>query len=141
MATQAPTPVADTGRDVRLVGVLLLGLVVVAVQPLPFSLAGIPMGVLAAVLALRALGRLGRIRRAGGRPRGQVALSAGMGLAAVVTLNLLSEAVIYPVSAELESCLAGALTNTARERCETEHQQRLEEFLAPWFERAGLTPP
>jgi hypothetical protein len=129
MATETATPVDDVRRDVRLVGILLLGLIVAALQPLPFSLAGIPFGILAVLLAIRALTRLGKLRRAGGQVRGQVALSAGLGLAAVVTATLVSEAVLYPLAAEREQCLAGAVTNTARERCENEHQQRLEDFL------------
>ena len=128
MATETATPVEDARRDVRLVGVLLLALIIASVQPLPFSLAGIPFGVLTVLLAVRALGRLGRLRRAGGRPRGQLALSAGMGLAAVVTATLLSQAVTYPVAAEREECLAGAVTNVARQICEDQHRERLEDW-------------
>jgi hypothetical protein len=131
MATTPATPVHDVSRDVRLVGIMLLALIVVTYLPLPFKLAGIVFGLVTVVLSVRALGRLGQLRRRGGRPRGQVALSAGMGLASVVTVMLGYEAITYPVAADREQCLAGALTRGAREQCEEQYRERIEDFLEP----------
>jgi len=131
MATTPATQVEDVRRDVRLVGMLLLALIVVSYLPLPFKLAGIAFGLVTVVLSIRALNRLGRLRRAGGRPRGQVVLSAGMGLAAVVTLMLGYEAVTYPVAVDRERCYAGAVTRGAREQCEARYRERMEDFLEP----------
>jgi hypothetical protein len=131
MATTPATPVEDVRRDVRLVGVLLLALIVVSYLPLPFKLAGIAFGLVTVAVSIRALGRLGRLRRDGGQPRGQVALSAGMGLASVVTLMLGYEAATYPVAVDRERCLAGAVTRTAREQCELQYRERIQDFLEP----------
>ena len=131
MATTPAAPVEDVRRDVRLVGVLLLALIVVAYLRLPFKLAGIAFGIVTVVVAIRALTRLGRLRRAGGQPRGQLALSAAMGLASVVTVMLGYEAVTYPVAVERERCLAEAVTLVAREHCEQRYRERIEDFLEP----------
>ena len=131
MATTPAPPVEDVRRDVRLVGILLLALIVVSYLPLPFKLAGIAFGLVTVVLSIRALNRLGRLRRAGGQPRGQLALSAGLGLASVVTVMLGYEALTYPVAVDRERCLAGAVTLGAREQCEERYRERIEDFLEP----------
>jgi hypothetical protein len=131
MSTTPATTVEAVRRDVRLVGILLISLIVVAYLPLPFKLAGIAFGVVTVALSIRALGRLGRLRREGGRPRGQLALSAGMGLASVVTLMLGYEALTYPVAADREECLSGAVTLASRERCEEQYRERIDQWLEP----------
>jgi hypothetical protein len=133
MATTPAPAVDDLRREVRLVGVLLLALIVVSQLALPFRLAGIAFGVAAVALSIRSLGRLARLRRAGGRPRGQVALSAGMGLAGVVTVLLLLDALLYPVAIEHQRCLAGAVTRTARQDCDQQAERDTREHLDQIF--------
>ena len=140
MATTSATPVDDARRDVRLVGILLLSLIVITYLPLPFRLAGIAFGLLTIVLSIRGLHRQGKVRRAGGKPQGQIALSVGLGLASVVTMLTMTDAVIYPIAAERERCLAGAVTRTASELCEARHRERLEDLLEPLRQRTGMTP-
>jgi hypothetical protein len=140
MATTEAPAVDDLRRGVRLVGILLLSLIVVSQLPLPFRLAGIAFGVAAVVVSLRALGRLSQLRRAGGRPPGQVALSVGMGLASVVTVLLLVDAVAYPVEYEHQRCLAGAMTNTAREDCDRQAELDTREHFEGIFGDLGERP-
>ena len=135
--TQAPA-VDDLRRGVRLVGVLLVSLVVVSQLPLPFRLAGIAFGVATMAIAVRSLGRLSRLRRAGGRPRGQVTLSAGLGLAGVVTVLLLVDALAYPVAIEHQRCRADAITRTAQAECDSRQQQDAREHFENLFGRLGL---
>jgi hypothetical protein len=65
----------------------------------------------------------------GGRAPGRLPVSVGLGVAGVVLLFLLAEAAFYPLVADLERCLAGANTNTARARCQDESQQRLTDLV------------
>jgi hypothetical protein len=135
--TQAPA-VDDLRRGVRLVGVLLVALVVVSQLPLPFRMAGIGFGVAAMALAVRSLSRLSRLRRAGGRPRGQVTLSASLGLAGVVTLLLAAEALAYPVAMEHQRCRAGAITRTAQAECDRQQEEAAREHFERLFGSLGL---
>ena len=130
--TQAPV-VDDLRRGVRLVGVLLVSLVVVSQLDLPFRLAGIAFGVATMAVAIRSLSRLARLRRAGGRPRGQVTLSAGLGLAGVVTVLLVAEALAYPVAMEHQRCLSGAVTRTAQGECDRRQEQDVRDHFERMF--------
>jgi len=138
MATTEAPAVDDLRRDVRLVGVLLVSLVVVSQLALPFRLAGIAFGVASMAISLRSLGRLSRLRRAGGRPRGQLTLSAGLGLAGVVTMLLLAEALAYPVAMDHQRCLAGAVTRTAQDECDRQQEKDAREHFERLFGNLGL---
>lgn len=138
--TQAPA-VDDVRRGVRLVGVLLVSLVVVSQLALPFRLAGIAFGLATMAIAVRSLGRVSRLRRAGARPRGQVTLSAGLGLAGVVTVLLLVDALAYPVAMEHQRCRADAITRTAQAECDRQAEEGTREHFEDIFGKLGLEPP
>jgi hypothetical protein len=113
----------------RLYAVVLVGLIIVAQLPLPFRLGGIALGLGALWIGVRLLLRMARLRRAGGRPRGAVPVSVGLGLAAVVLLLLVAEAAYYPLAADLDRCRSQANTKTAQAACERDAKSRIDELV------------
>jgi hypothetical protein len=112
-------------RASQLVGVLVLAMLLVLQLPLPFRLAGLAFGGAAIYLAMSGLVTLSRKRRRDGeRARGHLALAVGIGLAAVMTLRLLSEAAVYPLIAEYERCQDRANTRVAQEACVDQFEAR-----------------
>lgn len=128
MAGVAEATQRARGR-IRLFGLLMAALLIVMTLPLPFRLAGIAFAAGAIFMAIRSLAALASLRRLGVRSRGQVGLSLGLGVAAVLLLFLAAELAYYPVVADFERCSAGANTRTAQQACEQRSQQRLDEIL------------
>ena len=128
MAGVAEATQRARGR-IRLFGLLMAALLIVMTLPLPFRLAGIAFAAGAIFMAIRSLTALASLRRLGVRSRGQVGISLGLGVAAMILLFLAAELVYYPVVADFERCSAGANTRTAQQACEQRSQQRLNEIL------------
>ena len=126
-------PVADGARfreRLRLFLILLLALVVVTQLELPFRLAGLVLGLAAGWTAVRLLAQLGSGRAGAGQgARSWVLVIGGLGLAGVLTLLLLAEAVYYPLVSDLEKCLAGANTQTAQQACQDASKDRLDRLV------------
>lgn len=113
----------------RLYVVLLFAVVVCLQLELPFRLAGIGFGAATIWVGALVLAQLSRQARRGVRPRGQLAVSLGIGLTGVMLSLLLRDAAFYPLVSEHESCLAGAQTKTAREACDEDAVERTEDFI------------
>ena len=117
-------------RHVQLFALLMFALVVVWSLSLPWALAGIAFAVAAAWAGVVSLVDLARLRRAGQPGRGTWLVAAGLGLTAVLLLSLISRAIYYPIIAERERCLAGALTDTAAQACQEHAQDRIDNLLS-----------
>lgn len=115
--------------QMRLYVVLLLSVVLCTQLQLPFRLAGLLFGTATIWVGALVLIHLFRLSRQGIRPRGQIAVSLGIGLTGMLLTVLLRDAALYPVISEHERCLGEAQTNTARQVCEDDRVQRLENML------------
>ena len=124
-----PLSLAEIGhrasRRLRLFGVLLLAMLAVEMLPLPWRLSGLGFGLLAIGTGIRLLSDLASLRRGGLPAGGWIGVSVGLGLATLMTLMLVSEAVFYPLVSQQEDCIAGALTHTAQEQCQQTLEQRM----------------
>jgi hypothetical protein len=130
MMVATPTPSVDESRRrSRLFGLLLIALVLVVGLPLPFRMAGLVFGAAAMWCGVQALIAINRVRRLGGKASGQVAVPAGIGLASVLMVILLSEAALYPLVAEQEACMARAATITAERECADRFRDRQQELI------------
>jgi low temperature requirement protein LtrA len=109
----------------RLFGVLLVGSVLTAFLPLPWKLTGLAFGIATVVVGFQVIFALAASRRAGGEGRGFLGVSVGLGVAAVLVVVNLVQAVFYPAFSDLERCLSTASTIAARERCADELAPRL----------------
>jgi hypothetical protein len=125
----SPADVRGVADQLRLFLILLIGLIVVSQLELPFRLAGILLGLATGWSGIRLLVRMNRLRRIGGRPRGPVLVSAGLGLSAVLLLMLLAEAAYYPMASDLERCRSGANTQTAQKACEDAARDRIDRLV------------
>ena len=123
-------------EQLRLFLILILGLIIVMTQQLPFRLAGIVLAVGALWIGFRLVGTLRRLRRAGTRTPGALTLIIGLSLAMVMLFLLIADAVYYPLVSDLENCQAGANTQSARELCQREARTRIDDLLERFTERA-----
>ncbi len=117
-------------RDrLRLFLVLILGLIVLMTQPLPFRLAGILLSLAALWVGLRLWRMLSRLRRAGVRTPGVITLMTGITLASVLLFLLVADAIWYPLVSDLENCQAGANTEQASQACQRDARNRIDDLI------------
>lgn len=115
-------------RRLRLFGVLLLAMLAVETLPLPWRLSGLGFGLFAIGTGIRLLNDLASLRRGGQPAGGWIGVSVGLGLATLMTLMLMGEAVLYPLVSQQEECIARALTHTAQDQCQQTLEQRMTEL-------------
>ena len=111
----------------RLFAVLVLASVLVDTLRLPWQAAALPFALAAIVVGVRAIVVAVRARSRGLVP----VLAAGLVIASSLTLLLSIQLALWPVSLERQGCLEGALTIGARNACETQYTQHLEDLRAP----------
>jgi hypothetical protein len=116
----------------RLFGALLVAAVLPLFLPLPWRLAGLAFAVATMAVGARLLFTLAQLRRLGGRGSGFVAVSVGLGLAAVLVVQVGWQAALYPLYRDRDACLAQAPTITAQDRCAEEFSSRLQGTVAPF---------
>lgn len=109
----------------RLFGVLLVASVLTAFLPLPWKLSTLAFGIACVVVGFQVIFALAASRRAGGEARGFLGVSVGLGVAAVLVVVTLLQAVLYPAFSDYQRCLSTASTLSARERCADELRPRL----------------
>ncbi|MFN0284750.1 MAG: hypothetical protein ACKVZ6_22590 [Kineosporiaceae bacterium] len=115
----------------RLFGALLVAAVLALFLPLPWRLAGLGFALATVVVGARLLFTLAQWRRLGGRGSGFVGVSVGLGLAAVLVVQLGVQAALYPLYRDREACLAKASTIQAKDRCAKEFSTRLQGAVPP----------
>ncbi|MBT0767930.1 hypothetical protein KIH74_03285 [Kineosporia sp. J2-2] len=127
-------------RDrLRLFMIMVIGLLIVSQLALPFRLAGIALGLAAALVGVRVLIGLAEMHRSGMGARGLVFTLFGLGLTGMLLLVLVSQAVYYPVVSELEECQARANTESAAEACVDATNDRFNNILDDLNQRARNT--
>ncbi|MDQ1287577.1 MAG: hypothetical protein QG622_1142 [Actinomycetota bacterium] len=130
MAPPVPPEVVDrAARRFKLFGVALVATLVVAGLPLPARLTGLGFAGLAIWAGIRLLLDLTAVRRAGQPTAGWLTAAAGLGLAVLMFLRFGLEITVYPLLAEQERCLSGAITHQDRDDCRIQFEQRQEEIL------------
>lgn len=106
---------------------LLVASLLVLSLPLPFQVASVVFSAWAVVVGARAVVAAWR----GGIRRAAVPLAAGLvGIAMWMTLSAGLQLALWPVLLERQDCLREALTTSAREACEDDYQQAVEERLS-----------
>ncbi|GAB3237631.1 hypothetical protein [Kineosporia babensis] len=121
--------VLRTRDRLRLFIVMVIGLLIVSELALPFRLAGIGLGLAAGFVGVKVLIGLAEMRRAGLGARGVVFTVFGLGLSGMLLFVLVTQAVYYPVVADLEECQERAITTSAAETCVDETNARFENIL------------
>lgn len=114
-------------------GALMLAALVATGLPLPWQVLGTVLSFTAlayGVAALRA------VWRAGLRGMLVAALTIGLAVSATFLVSSLAMLATWPIHAERQACLARALTVAARDACEEQYRQTLEERLRPTSESA-----
>jgi hypothetical protein len=133
----APAPDPETlvrvGRLVRHFGVWLVAGVLVTLLPLPWRVASIAFLVGAVVTGVRALRAVLRSPLRGGLP---AMLAAGLLLTGMVLVGSLGSLATWPVDADRQACLDGALTRTAQATCERDYQDGLDDLTERLTTRA-----
>ncbi|WP_250448645.1 hypothetical protein, partial [Actinotalea sp. C106] len=130
--TPAPRPPVDpeaareASRQVMHFGLMMLATILAVSLPLPWQAAALAFALGAVVLGIRALRA---VWRSGLRGALVAILGFGLGLAALLTLSLVTMLALWPVQMERQSCLRDALTISATTACEDQFQQRLDETL------------
>jgi hypothetical protein len=109
--------------------VLLVGLVIVSQLQLPFRLAGILLALATAWVGVQLLILLSARRRAGLGARGWLLVCVGLGLAAVLLLLLVAEAIYYPLVSDLEHCRSQADTQVEQQACERTTKDRMNDLI------------
>lgn len=107
-------------------GVLLIAGMLTSTLPVPLQLAGVAFLVAAIVVGIVALRAVWRSGVRGSLP---IVLATGLGLAAVMTLSSVALLALWPVQAERQECLRDALTISAREACEAQFQDSLDDLV------------
>jgi len=114
----------------RLFGVALLAtLLVTGGLDLPWRLSGLGFGALVIWSGARLLGDLGALRRAGTPAPSRGGVIVGLGLTALMMLVLLGELVLYPLVADQERCLGGAITHQDQAQCRLDYERRQRELM------------
>jgi hypothetical protein len=135
---QSPPPITPLDAEasaerlrqrLRLFLIMLLGLMVVSQLALPFRLGGIVLALGTAWVGVQLLILMTARYRAGLGGRGWVVVSVGLALTAVLLLMLVAEAAYYPLVSDLENCRAGANTETAKNACDQDTKDRLDNLV------------
>ncbi len=124
-------------RSVLHFGLLMLAMLLVSAMPFPWQAASLVFGVVAIVVGVRALVAVWKAR-----VRGVLvpALALGIGLAAMLTLQMAATLVLWDVAAAHQECLDGAITVSAERRCDVERQDALDQTVNRWLPTPGATP-
>lgn len=123
-----PSPeVVAAGRSVLTFGLLTIGVVLATGLPLPWQVLGMALCVVALVQGVRALRA---VLRAGAR-RMLPAVTIGLSVCALFAVSSGSVLATWPVQIARQECLERALTISAREACEVEYRQALEDLVSP----------
>ena len=120
-----PEGTAHATSLTRLFAVLILASVLVDTLRLPWQAAALPFALAAIVVGVRAIVVAVRARSRGLAPLLTVGLVVGLSL----TLLLILQLALWPASLKKQDCLEGALTIAARNACETQFTQDVEELL------------
>ncbi len=111
-------------------GLLLLAVIVVSTMPFPWQAVSLALALGAIVVGVRALVAVWRARVRGALVP---ALGIGVGLSAMLALQMVSTLVTWDVALAHQQCLDGAITVSAEKRCDVERTHALEEKFARWF--------
>lgn len=106
-------------------GLLMLATLVTAAMPLPWQAAGLAFAVATVVVGIRALQAAWR---AGLRTLVPL-LGVGLAFAMLMSVALGAMLALWPLQVERQDCLRDALTISARETCEADFQESLQERL------------
>ena len=130
--SSAPSP-EQVREQTRLFLVLLLGLIVVQLLPLPFRLGGLVLALGIGWVGIRLLIGMSALSRAGTRVRGWPSVIIGLGLAVMLSFVLIGEIAIYSIIVDQERCLSGANTLKAKANCEKIYQDRIKQRTTDLF--------
>lgn len=133
-ARTGPEAVRRASRQVMHFGLLVLATIVVAPLALPGQVASLLLAVAAVVVGIRALLA---VVRAGMRGVLVPLLGLGLGFALIMVLSLATMLALWPLQEELRRCLGDALTISAKEQCQDDFQQRLQDRLGGDASGAG----
>lgn len=129
MADRGPDQLEERVRSqTQWFGALILGLLLLSQTSLPWRMGGLAVAVAVLWVGTRLLAGLAAMRRLGRRRAGWLGVSAGLGFAMLMLIQLGAEAAIYPVVADRERCERRASSLTARGLCEQEYERRLTEL-------------
>ena len=106
-------------------GLLMLATLVTAALPLPWQAAGLAFAVVTVVVGVRALQAAWR---AGLRTLVPL-LGVGLAFAMLMSVALGAILALWPLQVERQDCLRDALTISARETCEADFQESLQQRL------------
>lgn len=113
-------------RRVLHFGLLLLLVIVLSTLPFPWQLASLAAAVAAVVVGVRALVASWRARVRGALVP---ALAIGVGLAVMLSFQMVAMLVTWDVAMAHQECLDGAITVSAQDRCESARLQSIEDRL------------
>jgi hypothetical protein len=129
-------PNAEQVREqTRLFLVLLLGMIVVQLLPMPFRLGGLVLALGIGWVGIRLLIGMSALSRTGAKVRGWPSVIIGLGLAVLLAFVLIGEIAIYSIIVDQERCLAGANTLKARANCEQIYQEQIKQRTTDLFGR------
>ena len=111
-----------TARPVRTFALCLVASVVASALPLPWSVGAIVFLVAAGVAGIVALRA---VTTSGGRPGVVVLVSCLLALCALMLLGELARLALWQVYWDLQECLRGAITESARAACDAEFRSRV----------------
>lgn len=122
----ASAPSAERVREqLRLFLILLLGLIIVSQLPLPFRLGGFVLALGIGWVGISLLIGMSALSRSGATVRGWPSVIIGLALAGLLTVLLIGQAIVYPITVDQERCLSGANTLKAKDTCDRIYQERL----------------
>ncbi len=127
-APQIPADVALAVRRVRGFGALSLGAILATALPLPWQVLGTVVCLAALVSGISALRA---VIRSSARRRLLPVVTVGLAVCAVFLVSSLSVIATWPIQQARQDCLDRAITLSAREQCEAEYRQSVEERLSP----------
>lgn len=136
MHDHGPTPPAaprhTTYRNVRIFVVLLVGAALTTNLALPGKAAAPVLGIGAVVFGIISLVQLVRYRLS---TLLRVSVVLGLALSALLTVGTAAMVVVWPVTADYETCISQALTQQATSACTRQYEQTLldwQQSLSPY---------
>lgn len=121
-----PAAARAASRRVLHFGLLLLAGMVTSTLPLPLQVAAIGFMVAAVVVGVVALVAVWRSGLRGTLP---IVLGVGIGVAGLMAASLTALLALWPAQMARQDCLRDALTISAREACEREFQESVDEVV------------
>jgi hypothetical protein len=120
---------ARAARHTRLFAASLAATLLMIALQLPWRLAGLGFGTLTIYAGIRLLTALTALRRTGQPAPGRAGVIFGIGITGLMMLVLLGEAALYPLVADHDRCLAGAITHQDQKQCRDRFERRQQELL------------